>query len=84
METEEKRIQKSVQWFAEQMENKLNKNSHKGSWDNCELQYLSMRLTQERQELRRAIARGNSDEIIAECADIGNFAMMIAEYFKKK
>ena len=41
----------SVRWFATKMEAKLAKNDHKGGWGSCELQYLSMRLTQERKEL---------------------------------
>lgn len=74
----------SVRWFAERMEAKLAKNDHKGGWQNCELQYLSMRLTQERKELTEAIKSKDKQRIIDECADIANFAMMIADRFGKE
>lgn len=69
----------SVNWFSSRMEAKLAANDHKGGWRNCELQYLSMRLTQERKELTDAIASKDAERIINECADIANFAMMIAD-----
>jgi len=71
----------SVRWFAERMEAKLAKNDHKGGWGGCELQYLSMRLTQERKELTDAIKSKDKQRIIDECADIANFALMIADKF---
>jgi glutathionyl-hydroquinone reductase len=80
-EVVEKQVRNSVDWFSKQMERKLKKNDHKGGWRNCELQYLSMRLTQERKELTEAIASKDFQKIIDECADIANFAMMIADRF---
>src|ERR1035437_1393282 len=80
-------VRPAVKWFAEQMEAKLKANDHKGGWKNCTLQYLSMRLTQERKELYDAIKNrdgsffGDShtdEEIIKECADIANFSLMIS------
>lgn len=79
--TEEIKVRNSVDWFAKQMERKLKKNDHKGGWKRCELQYLSMRLTQERKELTEAIASKDTQKIIDECADIANFALMIADKF---
>lgn len=75
------KLRESVRWFAERMEEKLKANDHKGGWrnGNCTLQYLSMRLTQERKELKKAIASMDKELIIKECADIANFAMMIAD-----
>ncbi len=69
----------SVRWFAEKMEAKLANNDHKGGWGSCELRYLSMRLTQERKELTEAIRSKDKQRIIDECADIANFALMIAD-----
>ena len=74
-------VRNSVDWFAKQMERKLKINDYKGGWKKCELQYLSMRLTQERKELTDAIASKDFQKIIDECADIANFAMMIADMF---
>jgi len=85
-------LRESVLWFAIEMEKKLKANDHKGGWRNCTLQYLSMRLTQERKELYDAIEnrRGSffgdshtDEEIIKECADIANYALMIADGFGK-
>ena len=69
--------------FADAMEAKLKKNDHKPHWKAMGLQYLSMRLTQEREELRRAVERGNPDEVLEEAADVANFAMMIADYVRR-
>jgi len=38
-----------------------------------------MRLTQEREELRRAVDRGDPQEVLREAADVANFAMMLAD-----
>ena len=72
-----------IQWFFEVMLDKLVANSHKGFWDKTELRYLSMRLTQEREELRRAIEENKSaEEVAKEAADVANFAMMIADRYR--
>ena len=69
----------AVRRFAEAMERKLKTNDHKRSWKDCDEQYLSMRLTQERHELRRACQCGDAATILDEAADVANFAMMIAD-----
>ncbi len=79
----ETKYRSAVIWFAEQMERKLAKNDHKGGWKNCELQYLSMRLTQERKELYDAIESKDAQRIIDECADVSNFCLMLADKFGK-
>jgi hypothetical protein len=75
-----------VQWFAKQMEKKLKENDHKTHWSQCDIQYLSVRLYEEVQELGRELwfyeqnpAPHNAVNVIKECADIANFAMMIAD-----
>lgn len=71
-----------VQWFAGEMEHKLAKNRHKGDregWINDHPKRLLERLNQETEELAQAIFLGDYDQIIAEAADVGNFAMMIAD-----
>ena len=68
--------------MAAEMEAKLSANDHKGVWYGCRLQYLSMRITQEKKELIAAIKRGASpEEVWAEAADIANFAAMIADNY---
>ena len=67
-------------FLANQMQRKLDKNSHKMGLDNCSLQYLTMRLTQERKELNKAIKNKDKWGVIEECADMANFLMFIMEY----
>lgn len=74
--------------FARVMDNKLQENAHKGHWrdrpDHCTPEQLFARLVDEVDELRAelmAIKRGKTDgrKIGRECADVANFAMMIAD-----
>lgn len=72
----------TVLWFASQMEAKLKKNRHKGDqegWRDCGVSYLMERLHGEFEELTRALSSTDKEDIIAECADVANFAMMIAD-----
>lgn len=84
-------IRKEVQWFAEQMESKLQENDHKGGWDDCGIFWLRNRLVEEVKELSDAMEAGHNSEsgidlenIIREAADVANFAMMIADKAKKR
>lgn len=72
-----------VEWFADAMERKLRDNDHKRHWTHMSMQYLSMRLTQERKELYRAVADGDAEKVLAEAADVANFAMMLADKAKR-
>ena len=73
--------------FALAMQKELNENSHKGTWrvrqPSCSPEALLKRLKEEVVEIETAIALNQPvEEIIAECADVGNFAMMIADNYK--
>jgi hypothetical protein len=82
---------KEVLQFAEEMENKLRQNDHKGHWLNCRWYEIFPRIMDERDELLAAIkprelhtmnhnlTLQQKREIISECADIANFAMMVAD-----
>jgi hypothetical protein len=72
-----------VQWFAEQMEKKLQENDRKGGWENCSPGYLMRRLREEYQELLGLMIPQDREKIIREAADIANFAMMIADIARK-
>lgn len=62
------------------MERKLKDNDHKTHWRNMDLPYLLKRLHQEMEELKEAIVKGKSPRDVEwEAADVGNFAMMIAD-----
>ncbi len=78
-----------VQWFAEQMEVKLRANDHKGGWRDESLFYFVNRIADEWRELNHTVDLATMHEvspqdIIAECADIANFAMMLADVVKQK
>lgn len=73
-----------VVWFADAMERKLRENDHKRHWLTLGMQTLSMRLTQEREELRSAVASGSASVTLDEAADVANFAMMIADKVRRE
>jgi integrase len=56
---------KEVIWFAERMEGKLLENDHKGHWSNCTNAYLKKRLQEEVDELQKAIAILDTEEVTA-------------------
>ncbi len=65
------------------MRNKLYEGRYKPTFRRATLQYLSMRLTQEKKELVRAVQRGSpAEEVLREAADVANFAAMIAYNYK--
>jgi len=73
-------IRSGICQFAGLMEHKLAKNDHKGSWDQDTVEQLLYKLECEVIELRNAFEISHSgDEILSECVDIANFAMMIAD-----
>lgn len=61
------------------MELKLRKNDHKGGWKNLTRTQLMAFLDEEVQEIREALAAGDPLDIAQECADVCNYAMMIAD-----
>ena len=75
----------SVQWFAKHMEIELKENDHKPGWDSEPLDFLVMRLEDEVYELKQSVFDDDrtNEDIISEAADVANFAMMIAERYRK-
>ena len=74
----------SIQEFAKDMEHKLKANDHKGGWENFALHELFDLLQDEVNELSEAMqdegASSNyAESVIDECADVANYAMMIAD-----
>ena len=78
------KIRESVLFFAAEMDKKLRENDHKGDWLDLPLDYLMNRLYQEVNELFRSIQQGDNKNTIKEAADVGNFAMMIADIVYRK
>jgi len=74
---------REVEWFAGMMEKKLRANDHKGGWHNCKNDYLFKRIREEITELADAILYEDGD-VIDEAVDVANFAMMIADNFRRR
>ena len=72
------KLNKAVDSFVLEMKDKLKMNSHKSGWDSCPRTFFLYRLKQEVKELQESLINGNPGEIISECADVANFAMMLA------
>ena len=68
--------------FAELMEHKLDQNRHKGDrevWLKDSPWALLERIKQEVRELQQAMFHIGTTNAIEECADVANFAMMVAD-----
>lgn len=65
--------------FARDMERKLKANDHKGHWSGMTPSWLLRRLRSETNELAKALKAKDGKHIVDEAADVGNFAMMIAD-----
>ncbi len=71
-----------VRWFAEQMESKLRENDHKNGKLDDSPSELFKRMVQEVEEVDDAMRISGHGVIVQECADVANFAMMIAHSFR--
>jgi len=75
-------LRPAVHMFAKDMEARLRKNGHKTGWRNLRDSHLVSRLVQELGELLKLLNFHSiefRDAVIDECADVANFAMMIAD-----
>lgn len=72
---------KDVMEFAHDMEKQLKSNEHKGGWNRSQAEFLSRELQRNFVKLASEIDKADKDkhEIIIRCANIANFAMMIAD-----
>jgi hypothetical protein len=88
----EVQIDETLANFTAVMRYKMVKNLFKGHWrdDAFDIPYLLRRLDDEVAELRAETARMGIlvdavdavDDIVRECADVANFAMMLADFVK--
>jgi hypothetical protein len=72
-------------WFIEKMRSKLavSKNLAKGDWRTASENYLVKRIDEEIVELKVELfdaPRSDPEKIIKECADVANFAFMLADW----
>lgn len=65
--------------FETLMEAKLRENDHKKHWRTCDVDYLKECLEDEVDELKLALRGKKSEAVAREAADVGNYAMMIAD-----
>ena len=70
--------EKDLKFFQDAMRYKLEKNAHKGRWENMTVEQVLDLLKQEVAELEEAIANGNNVEILMESADVAVFSMIAA------
>ncbi len=69
-----------VRAFAEEMEQILRENDHKGGWQDCDVKYLQARLIEEVGEYFALVAKGSmarGKSFQKELIDIANFCMML-------
>lgn len=66
-----------VRWFTGWMETNLEANRHKGGWRHRD--DLFDRLREEVEELSDALEQGTAADVVAEAADVANFAMFLAD-----
>lgn len=85
MNAENQGIRTEVKAFAEIMEQKLKENDHKHHWSDSDNSWLLERLLEEVKELESIMdsLSTSDEEKQRECADIANFAMMIADNIQK-
>lgn len=77
---------KSIEQFSQVMREKLSENLHKSGWHDSSTAYLIGRLKEELVELEESLIKLDAEnnevnrwESSLECADVANFAMMIAD-----
>lgn len=78
------KVRDVVKKFAEDMERKLFANDHKGGWEHEQKEDLLSQLEEEVRELRVSFYHDGPQKIIDETADVGNFAMMIADLARRQ
>ena len=72
-------MRESIKNFTNLMETKMLLNEHKGGHDRLKLDELLKLLHQEVRELKVAADEKDYKEVALECADVANYAMMIAD-----
>ena len=80
-------IRNEVIEYAVEMEKKLQANDHKKDWKSLSVSdsaWFLSRLKDEVAELEEALEIGTTEDIVKETADVGNFAMMIMDVFRRE
>ena len=93
MKNKSSKIRPEVQWFSSRMEEKLAKNDHKTHWECLDFETLILKLEIEFAKLkiawkkcinnRQVGDKATNEELINDCIDVANYAMMLADKFNK-
>jgi hypothetical protein len=84
MDGEMEQYAPEIKRFLGLMLEKLHKNVHKGKWEDLDVRTAFQLMLTEIRELRQSLDGGfPSDDIIRECADVANFAMILASIAEK-
>lgn len=80
--------QKALDRFTHKMALRLAANSYKSGWRTCSDEYLNHRFSGEARELTAALLDDDGSvnsraKIAGEAADVANFAMFIAEKYRR-
>ncbi len=72
-------MRQEIENFTVLMETKMLLNEHKGGHERLKLDELMKLLHQEIRELKTAVDDKDYKEVALECADVANYAMLIAD-----
>lgn len=85
------KIREEVMEFSQKMEELLQKNDHKGHWNNNSIEFLFAKLIEEVGEVGKLLALTTGEgveggevddsEVYKECVDVANVAMMLASKY---
>lgn len=64
--------------FMSVMRHKLERNAHRGRWQDADVSKVLDAIDAEVRELRDAVASGDPAEVMLEAADVANFALIVA------
>lgn len=73
-----------LEWFMNRMEEKLRENADKKrGWDDIDMEFALLRMRQEVEEIAALVETWDyrseqATELVRECADVANFAFMLA------
>ncbi len=65
--------------FSKLMELQLQNNEHRGGWSHCDAVYFLEKITMNLQDLKFNLESKSFADAARDCADIGNFSMMLEQ-----
>ncbi len=74
----------SLDWFRQRMLDELEFNNHKNGWHHLSTKTLTDGIDKQWFPLLDAIKTNDTESIISRCANLANFAMMVADNAHRK